>query len=118
VTPGATIATSVLTVYSSGLAFTDAHPAKHGSMFPLEGIAFATVIFVPFFSFKRGVKRSKAAIRAILAILSVIAVVSFNGCSSTTQSTPTPATYTITVTGTSNQLVHSTSITLTLQSLQ
>jgi hypothetical protein len=100
VIPGASIATSVLTVYSSGLALTNTHPAKLGTMVPLEGAAFVAVIFVPLFSFKRGAKGSKAIIRMLLVILPAIAIVSINGCSS------------------SNQLIHTTPISLTLQSLQ
>jgi Subtilase family len=116
-TPGASIATSVLTVYSSGLAFNQVDPAKPRSMLPLGGFVFAAVIFVPFFSYKRGRKRSTIAIVTVLATLPAIALLALIGCSSH-KSTPTPTTYSITVTGTSNQLVHNASISLTLHSLQ
>jgi hypothetical protein len=118
VTPGASIATSILTVYSSGLALRNVDFAKPGTSLPLEGIVFAWAIFLPFFSFRRGTKGpSKTVVRAISTILPALALLTFNGCSSN-QSAPTPTTYTITVTGTSNQLTHSTPISLTLQSLQ
>ena len=117
VTPGATFATSVLTVYSAGLA-TDVHPSKPGINPQLKEIAFALVILVPFFSFQRRAHGSNGkGFAATLILLSIVGLIPFIGCSSH-RPAAMPTTYTITVTGTSSQLTHSTQISLTLQSLR
>jgi hypothetical protein len=42
-------------------------------------------------------------------------LLSITGCGTTQKAASTPTTYTITVTGTSNQLQHTTTVSLTLQ---
>jgi hypothetical protein len=107
-------ATSALTIYSTvGGSASNAHPVV-----PIRKLAyagFAVPIFVVGFTFCAKSRRRVLAPRFFVAVLLLCGAIGMSTCGGSHTSTATSNTYTITVTGTANQLSHQTTVSLTIQ---
>ncbi len=120
VTPGSTKATTTLTITTTSSIAEDmpAIPSRQkpaGQIWmQLQGLGVVGMVLA-----KRG-KRSKRAAILILLALMVLGMIFMSGCAGGTgiapsQTSTTPQSYTITVTGTSGSLQHSVTVTLTVE---
>ena len=120
-TPGSGSATSTLTITTtaSSLIF-PAVPPNHYPSLPMFAAWLSLLFVLTFTALWAKRSRRKLAFRlasCALLISSAFAIGSCSSASSQAQASPgTPAgTYTVSVTGSSNQLQHSTNVTLTVQ---
>jgi hypothetical protein len=115
VTPGTSSVVSNLTIYSSNTAMGPSGPwmtpkLKAISFWPgIVILGVALVIVMRAKSFEPMVSS-----RFLPLTILIILIASPSGCGSY-NITPAPKTYTVTITGTSNQLQHSTTVSLTIQ---
>jgi hypothetical protein len=103
--------TSMLTVYTSGTAFSRGGDRLKASL--VEVCLIFPWLTAPLLFLSMG--RRKSLRKALLGLAVVCCVVSLSSCSSkSTSIEPTPNSYTITINGTSNQLIHTATITLNI----
>jgi len=111
-TATAVSATSTLTIYTSGAI---ASNRKSSEMNPSKFIALCSPVLVfGFFSFSAK-RRTKAYRLLAMGVFSIITCLGISDCGSSHTESQAVTSYTITITGTSNQLVHTTTVTLAIQ---
>jgi hypothetical protein len=108
ITPGLSGATSTLSILTPSLLALADHP--HGKLPPPW---LAAVLLLPWFGVRR-VRRRLARARLLTLLLGLASLGALAGCAGGYFG-PGPQSYTITVTGTSGTIQHSTTVTLTVQ---
>jgi hypothetical protein len=109
-------ATSTLTIYTQGSAMLGPRtPSNWPAIKPPPARWFGLAIFLVAVAVWMGVSKRKLGLRLALGALLVLAATMPAGCGGSNSNTSGPQTYTVTIMGTSNQLQHSTTVTLTLQ---
>jgi hypothetical protein len=108
-------ATSTLTIYTSGVVGAAVRPVGIPPARRRNGqLLYATLLMV---GLLRWSARSRRALHTRLMLLTAMAIICLGSLSCGTPSTPAPTatTYTVTVIGTSDQLVHTASLTVIVQ---
>jgi hypothetical protein len=116
-TLSAAIATSVMTVSSTSIAWTGdgkINPARLSSIQPFRRSMVWLLSSMTLFLLALARKASTKGYAVRLACMMIVfaAAVSMQGCGNAPLTPPLSTTYTVTVTGTSGTLTHSTSVTL------
>jgi hypothetical protein len=113
VTPVA--ASSTLTIYTSGSAMI--HPKAPWNWPPLKSptLWFSLAIFLVVLAIWMKTFKRKLGFRFTMGALLVLVAASPLSCGGSSRSSSAPQTYTVTITGTSNQLQHPTTVSLTVQ---
>jgi hypothetical protein len=120
VTPGASAASSTLTITSTATVSQVAPKASRGApiyvvWIQLQTIGLFGVVVVASKSSRRKMRGCVLAILLTMALLFMIGCAGGTGIGPTRQTGTTPGTYTITVTGSSGNLQHSLPVTLIVQ---
>jgi hypothetical protein len=103
--------TSTLTIYTSGLA--ELEPRK-GDQSSGNAPIWIVACVLPFFLGRKSWSRAGFTRNVVYGLTALAMLTAINACSSKTSST-TPTTYNVTITGASNQLQHTTTISFMVQ---
>jgi hypothetical protein len=108
-------ATSTLTIYTAGVARLNAAPGDAGNPTHHLPMVFAAGFFM--FGLSRMLRKGKygGSLWSVMVFLSLGAGLCLVSCNSSSTKTVAPTSYTVTITGTSNQVVHSTTVSFEIE---
>jgi hypothetical protein len=116
VTPTSTSAvTSTLTIFTAGAASFNRKSPWIRPNLKMPALWFGLVIFLIALAIWTKVSNRKFGFQLAMGTLLVLVAASPVGCGGSSTTTPAPQTYIVTITGTSNQLQHPTTVSLTVQ---
>lgn len=108
-------AASSLTIYTSGVASSARRRALHPFSRSLTSISFASPFLVFGLACFSRRRRRMLALHLGVGVILVVTCLGISNCGTSNKTAPTATTYSVMITGTSNQLVHTTNVMLTVQ---